>query len=152
MSSKRAFGLRGARPGPSTASSSRRDSNRGGGGGGGGGRRGGGKKPLPSLQSFDEPLHNLDYIQKTAKKSLKPVHATNPKSPLANFCNLALGTGVEYKLEEGLVGDKKVWRYVGIEPFRFGRAHMCHQGDCIYRVPRANHTGLWRLANEQEGR
>jgi hypothetical protein len=107
-SSKRgAASSRGSRTVPSSgSSSSRRDSHRG-----GSGRRGGGKKATTSLQSFDEPLHNLNHIEGQRKRPLKPVHAENPKSPLSNFCTLVLGVNPEYKAEEGLVGDTRVWRY-----------------------------------------
>jgi hypothetical protein len=108
-SSRRGSGPRAARSSqqqPASSSSSSRRSRRGGSGRGGGGGGGGNGAPV----ELEGLLRDVKYIEGMKSAPLKPVHAENPKSPLANYCSLALGTLPDYQAEEGYVGAKKVWR------------------------------------------
>jgi hypothetical protein len=100
---------------PPTSSSSRRG-HRGPGSSTRRGSRGSGRpaqKPKgPILTELEGPLRDQQYILGTQKKSLKQVHVDNPKSPLANFYSLALGSQPNYESKEGTVEKKKVFRCV----------------------------------------
>ncbi|WWD17693.1 hypothetical protein CI109_102134 [Kwoniella shandongensis] len=76
-------------------------------------KNGGGGGKSPALKQLAPPLRDQAQImaQFGHGVTLKPQWSDNPKAPLANFLGGGKGgADTEYKMEEGVVGDKKVFR------------------------------------------